>query len=364
MTAAGPRVLLLTPDYPPVRGGIQYLLGGIVRHATRVRFRVVTFGDRAEVVDDERGVRTRRVPTRGPRPAAIGRLNAAGLAEIRAWRPDVVVSGHIVTAPAARLGGIPFVQYLYADEMAQRPRLAAFAVRNAAANIVLGRYGTELARRAGAPPARIHAIPPGLDLPAAPSTAPHERAPLIVNVARLEERYKGFEVLVRALPLIRSRVLGATMTLVGDGRLRPALESLAHANGCGDALTCVGGVGDAERDALLAAATVFAMPSRVPRGGGGEGFGIVYLEAGAHGTPVVAGNVGGARDAVVDGETGLLVAPEDHVAVAEAICGLLLDRDGATRLGAGGRKEAERCAWPVIVRRVEDVLIGVAGSGR
>ena len=210
---------------------------------------------------------------------------------------------------------------------------------------------------AGAEPRRIHEVAPGIDLPAPPATTPHEREPAIVCVGRLEDRYKGFDVLVRALPLVRSRVPHATLTLVGDGPLRASLQELARSNGCEDALRCVGTVGDAQRDALLAAATVFAMPGRLPARSGGEGFGIVYLEAGAHGTPVVAGNVGGAVDAVVHGETGLLVAPEDHLAVAEAISALLLDRDLATRLGRGGRAWAERFAWAKIAPTVEDVLL-------
>lgn len=362
--SGGPRVLLLTPDYPPARGGIQYLLHGIVRHATRVRLRVVTLGDGAGTVAEDEGVRTRRVPSRGPRAGAVALLNAAALAEARAWRPDVVLSGHIVMAAAARLTAAPFVQYLYATEMAHRPRLTSFAVRHAAAAIVLGAHGRSLALAAGAEAQRVHPIPPGIDLPDRPATTPRERAPLIVSVARLEDRYKGFDVLVRALPLIRSRVPDATMTFVGDGPLRSSLEALARAGGCGEALRCAGAVSDAERDALLSAATVFAMPSRLPARSGGEGFGIVYLEAGAHGTPVVAGNVGGALDAVVDGQTGVLVDPEDHVALADAICGLLLDRERATRLGDGGREWAERFAWPLVVRKVEDVLIGVAERGR
>jgi phosphatidylinositol alpha-1,6-mannosyltransferase len=290
-------------------------------------------------------------------------LNATALVEALRWGPDVVLSGHIVVAPSARRVGAPFVQYLYANEMAYRPALTAFAVRHAAATVVLGNHGRSLATANGAPEERIHAIPPGIDLPSPPTTTPRERAPLIVNVARLEDRYKGFEVLVRALPLIRSRVPEATMTLVGDGHLRESLEAQARANGSSDALVCTGSVSDAERDRLLSEAAVFAMPSRLPARSGGEGFGIVYLEAGAHGTPVVAGDVGGALDAVVDGQTGLLVAPDDHVAVAEAISRLLLDRELATRLGGGGREWAERFAWPIVVRRIEDVLIAVAERG-
>lgn len=355
-----PRVLLVTPDYPPTRGGIQYLLHGVVRHAARVEFRVLTLGDHSGSTD-QAGTVTRRVPSRGPRSVSVALLNAAAVAEARRWRPDVLLSGHIVAAPAARLSGVPFVQYLYAKEMVHRRRLTSFAAAHAAACIVLGEHGRSLALLAGAEPGRIHAIPPGIDLPVRPLSTPLERAPLVVNVARLEDRYKGFEVLVRALPLIRGRVPDATLTLVGAGHLRSSLEALARANGCGEALRCAGAVTDAERDALLAEATVFAMPSRLPAGSGGEGFGIVYLEAGAHGTPVVAGNVGGALDAVVNGRTGILVAPEDHVEVAEAISGLLLDRELAARLGSGGREWAERFAWPTVVRKVEDLLLRVAG---
>lgn len=357
----GPRVLLVTPDYPPARGGIQYLLHGLVRHATRVRFRVLALGAVAGITD-ESGVLTRRIASRGPRHGSVALLSAAALSEIHAWRPHVVLSGHIVAAPVVQVTGVPFVQYLYAAEVAHRRRLASFAVRHAWGAIVLGEHGRALALGVGACRERVHVIAPGIDLPGPPATTPGDRTAKVVSVARLEDRYKGFEVLVRALPLIRSRVPDATLTLVGDGDLRGSLEALARANGCGRALRCVGAVTDEQRDVLLASAAVFAMPSRVPVGSGGEGFGIVYLEAGAHGTPVVAGDCGGARDAVLHGQTGVLVTPENHVEVAEAVSDLLLDRALATRLGAGGRAWAEGFAWPTVVRRVEDVLIGAAES--
>jgi phosphatidylinositol alpha-1,6-mannosyltransferase len=103
------------------------------------------------------------------------------------------------------------------------------------------------------------------------------------------------------------------------------------------------------------------MPSRLSGGGlGGEGFGIVYLEASAHGLPVVAGEAAGALDAVVPGTTGLLVDPTDHVRVADAIASLLRDRRRADALGRAGREYAARFAWPEIARRVEDVMLEVA----
>ena len=100
-----------------------------------------------------------------------------------------------------------------------------------------------------------------------------------------------------------------------------------------------------------------------PADGSAEGFGIVFLEAGAHALPVVAGRAGGTVDAVRDGETGLLVDPEDHTAVAGALIDLLADPDRARRLGEAGRRFAEQHAWPEISRRVEELLLEVAGGG-
>ncbi len=123
----------------------------------------------------------------------------------------------------------------------------------------------------------------------------------------------------------------------------------------------MGAVSEGERDAALDRAHVFAMPSRLPPGGvGGEGFGIVYLEAAAHGLPCVAGNVGGATDAVVDGETGLLVDPEDHRAVAGALVDLLLDPPRAGALGDAAATRARLFAWPVVGRRLEDLIFELA----
>jgi phosphatidylinositol alpha-1,6-mannosyltransferase len=118
-----------------------------------------------------------------------------------------------------------------------------------------------------------------------------------------------------------------------------------------------------ERDAWLERAHLFAMPSRVPGGGlGGEGFGIVYLEASWRGLPVVAGNVGGAVDAVVDGETGLLVDANDPVDVADAVTRLLVDQQLSHKLGEQGATRAREFAWPIITRRVEDLLLSLSRS--
>jgi phosphatidylinositol alpha-1,6-mannosyltransferase len=120
------------------------------------------------------------------------------------------------------------------------------------------------------------------------------------------------------------------------------------------AVEFVGAVSDHERDAWLDRAWVFTMPSRTPPGSmSGEGFGIVYIEAGAHGLPVLAGDVGGALDAVQHGETGLLVDPTDPIAVADGLLRLLTDEDLAARFGAAGRQRARALEWQSISTRVQ-----------
>ena len=366
---SSPRVLLLTPDFPPARGGIQVLLHRIAALTSRLTVRVVTRSHpQATDWDASSGLDVRRTPAvPGSRRAGLGVLNGVALAQARAFRPDAILCGHIVVGPAARApgtaDGIPVVSYLYADEGPAQARLARLAFRSSAATIAVSRYSRDLAVGLGAPSDRVAVVEPGVDLPAA-RRAQRSDEPLIVTVARLTDRYKGHDVMLEALPLIRAQVPAARWVVVGDGPLRSELEARAIELGVIDAVHFVGAVSDAERDAWLDRARVFVMPSRLPpSGAGGEGFGIVYLEAGAHGLPVVAGAVAGALDAIVDDETGLLVdEPDRPEAVAGAVAGLLLDPERATRLGEAGALRAAEFSWPRMVSRVEDVVLGVLAS--
>ena len=330
-------VLLATPDFPPAPGGIQLLAHRLATHLPDCRVRVVT-------LPDGRSGRLHNAA-----------LNADVIREGLRRTPDVVLAAHIVASPAAlalsRLRGVPYVQYLHAREVPNRPRLARRAVAGAAAVVAVSRYTRDLALDVGADPGQVRIVPPGVDLPADPRRAPDAR-PTIVSVARMDDAYKGQDVLLEALPLIAERVPDVHLVLIGDCRLLARLEERA----AGLPVTFTGAVDDAERDAWLGRAHVFAMPSREPEGGAGEGFGIVFLEAAARGLPAVGCSVGGALDAVADGETGLLVDPGDPRAVAAALTSLLLDRALAERLGRAGAERARDYAWPAIAGRVADVL--------
>jgi len=369
-----PRVLVITPDFPPALGGIQTLVHRIVAHSERLATRVLALpSPGAARFDAEGAIDVRRSPkSGGDRRADVAALNAFAVKEALRFRPEVVLSAHIVTAPAARMvgwaSGSRTIQYLYADELRGRPKLARFAVSHADAVAAISGYTRELALEAGADPAKVHRILCGVDGLGGARAATDGRcvnAPTIITVARLNSPYKGHDVVMRALPLILGRVPDARWLIVGDGRLRRTLEAQATLLGVAEHVSFEGSVSDERRDELLASAHVFVMPSRLPASGvGGEGFGIVYLEAGTHHLPVVAGNVAGALDAVVDGETGVLVDPTDHVAVADAIADLLLDPDRARRLGDGGARRAAELSWPNVARQVEELVLGLVAGRR
>jgi phosphatidylinositol alpha-1,6-mannosyltransferase len=187
--------------------------------------------------------------------------------------------------------------------------------------------------------------------------------PLVVCVSRLVPR-KGQDVLIRAMPAIRSRVPDAALLIVGGGPYERTLRGLAAEHG-DDSVVFGGLAGDAHLPRYYAAGDVFAMPCRTRLGGlEVEGWGNVFIEAAACGKPVVVGDSGGAREALVDGETGLLVDGRRSEAVADAVASLLADPDRARAMGRAGRARVLRDhAWPAIAERLAGWLRSAAAGG-
>jgi phosphatidyl-myo-inositol dimannoside synthase len=364
-----PRLLVVSPDFPPAPGGIQVVAHRLATDIGAFDTEIVApASPGGALFDSASSLRVHRVHggsrLRGGENAL---LNAGALAHALRFRPHATLSMHIVASPAAaairRAIGARTVQYFHAEEIGAKPRLAAFAARQADASIAVSDYTAGLVAATGASIGRVTVIPNGTDIPGDGASLPSER-PTIVTIARIEERYKGHDTMVRALVLVLAKVPDAQWVVIGDGSLRPGIEQLARSYGVAESVRFLGAVSDAQRDEWLARATLLAMPSRLPAGDfAGEGFGIVYLEAAAYGKPVVAGNVGGALDAVLDGETGLLVDPLDPLAVAEAIVRLLRDGQLARRLGDAGRARAAQLTWPRVAARVERLLLGVIDGG-
>jgi phosphatidylinositol alpha-1,6-mannosyltransferase len=177
--------------------------------------------------------------------------------------------------------------------------------------------------------------------------------PVIVCVSRLVPR-KGQDLLIQALPLVRRELPDAALLLVGRGPYHDRLLELAREHG----VVLTGGVPHDELPAHYAAGDVFAMPCRTRRlGMDVEGLGIVYLEASAVGLPVLAGNSGGAPDAVRHGETGYVVDGRSVPGVAARLLELLRDDALRSRLGAAGRAWVERdWTWTGAADRLGELL--------
>jgi phosphatidylinositol alpha-1,6-mannosyltransferase len=184
------------------------------------------------------------------------------------------------------------------------------------------------------------------------------KRPLLAGIGRLEPR-KGFDKVIGALPELAQRFPDVTLAIGGDGPDRVRLEALAQDKGVGDRVVLLGRVDDAMRGALLASADLFVMPTRRARRSV-EGYGIVYAEAAWYGVPSVAGAEGGGAEAVVDGETGCVVAGDDEAAVLRGIERLLADDTLRRRMGETAQRRVRQLGtWAA---RIDDYLAALAAA--
>jgi phosphatidylinositol alpha-1,6-mannosyltransferase len=183
--------------------------------------------------------------------------------------------------------------------------------------------------------------------------------PTVVCVSRLVPR-KGQDMLIKALPELRKQLPDVVLLLVGGGPYRKHLTELVDGLGVGGNVVITGSVPWQELPAHYNAGDVFAMPART-RGKGldVEALGIVYLEASATGLPVVAGNSGGAPEAVLDEVTGHVVDGRDVAQLRETLAALLADPVRARRMGQAGREwVSENWRWDVMAERLSGLLAG------
>lgn len=171
-------------------------------------------------------------------------------------------------------------------------------------------------------------------------------APIVITVARLVP-HKGQDTGIRALAALREEFPNLRYILVGEGADEARLRNLAAELDVMDRVGFAGAMRDDELPEAYATSTIYLGASRLDRSINVEGFGISFLEAAAAGLPVVAGDSGGVRSAVRDGETGLVVNPEDVGAVAGAIATLLRNDEMRAMMGAAGRAAVQtHYNWP------------------
>jgi phosphatidylinositol alpha-1,6-mannosyltransferase len=224
-------------------------------------------------------------------------------------------------------------------------------IEHAAGLVAVSDYTTSLLVRFGADPSRVcKVLPPVLSAKVAPAGEAERTGTrlglkaeqrVILAAGRLERR-KGQDVLIRCMPRILAGAPDAVLVIAGSGPVSDELLELARTHGISDKVILTGHVSDAELSALYDLCVVFAMPHRELPNGDTEGCPTVFLEAGAHGKPVVGGQAGGASDAILDGHTGIIVDGGKTDEVAAAILRLLGDPGLARRLGESGRERVLR----------------------
>jgi phosphatidylinositol alpha-1,6-mannosyltransferase len=359
-------------------GGIQNYLWELWRRLPAERVTVLTtpqVGDREfDAAQPFRVVRARE-PVLLPVPSLARRIRALA---------GEVGAGLVVLDPALPVGALgpaldrPYAVVVHGAEVSIPARLPVTAplmrrvLRGAALVVAAGEYVRGEAQRAAGRSLNAVVIPPGVDIGRfRPLDAPAReavrmrhglppQAPLVVGMSRLVPR-KGFDVLIAAAALLARDHPDLVVAIAGGGRDEARLARLAEASGA--PVRFLGRVSDADLPGLLACADVFAAPTRRRWGGlEQEGFGIVFVEAAACGVPQVAGDSGGAAEAVAHGETGLVVRePNDPWPVADALAALL--RDGgaaAARMGVAARQRAvERFDYDRLAAELDRALAAV-----
>ncbi|MER7737610.1 glycosyltransferase family 4 protein [Streptomyces sp. NPDC096538] len=378
------KTLIVTNDFPPRPGGIQAFLHNmalrldperLVVYAstwkrTREGVEATAAFDAEQPFTVVRDRTTMLLPTPAATRRAVGLLREHGCTSV--WFGAAAPLGLMAQA-LRRAGAERIVATTHGHEAgwAQLPAARQLLRRIGESTdtiTYLGEYTRSRVAGALTPEAaaRMVQLPPGVDEktfhPGSGGDEVRARLglagrPVVVCVSRLVPR-KGQDTLIRAMPAILAAEPDAVLLIVGGGPYEKDLRRLAADTGVAASVRFTGSVPWSELPAHYGAGDVFAMPCRTRRGGlDVEGLGIVYLEASATGLPVVAGDSGGAPDAVLDGETGWVVRGGSAEETAERVIALLADEELRRGMGRRGREWVEeKWRWDLLADHLKALL--------
>jgi phosphatidyl-myo-inositol dimannoside synthase len=370
------KVLAITNDFPPKVGGINYYVAHLLSRFPRGEVTVFA-SDWPGALEHDSGFPHRVVRWASRSMYPTGGVLDAVLELIEEDRPDIVLFGAAV--PLGMLGraiekrtGVPYAAFTHGVEVwaGQVPVTRGLLGRvGKHARLMTGpsRWTVDLLRTLVDAGPRIEVLPAGVDVenfhPEVSDATVRDRhglddEPVICCVSRLTLR-KGQDQVIRAMPGILAEEPDAQFLVVGGGPDHERLQGLARRKRVEPRVTFAGEVSYRELPAYFRAGQVFAMPCRTRKLGlEVEALGAVFLQAAAVGRPSVAGDSGGAPEAVLDGETGLVVVGTDADAVGEAILRLLGDPEGAAKMGARGAEWVRReLTWDALSSRLRGLLL-------
>lgn len=295
--------------------------------------------------------------------------------DLRALRPRILHAhfgrGGALALPIARALGIPLVVTFHGADATKEThyrrhlvppiyarRLAALQ-REAALFVCVSGFVRDRLLERGFPPDKLEVIHQGVEIGGEPPAPPDADDPYVLFVGRFVEK-KGVPSLIEAMRLLAGRGVVARLVLIGDGPLAGALREQARGL---SGVSFRGWLPNDEVRRAMRSAAALCVPSMTARDGDSEGLPTVIFEAMAEGVPVVGSDHAGIPEAIAHGRTGFVVPAGDPPALAEALAGLIADRDLRRRLGAAARADAAvRFSALGQSRRLETALLRVAGD--
>ena len=373
-----PRYLVLTELFLPTKGGTAVWFDEVYRRLGDKSTHIITARVPGDAEHDREHPNTvHRVPMQDStwlRPASLPRyLNPlfTALRLVVQHRFDAVHAGRVlpeglVAWLVAHLIRRPVVIYAHGEEITtwsrspRRRRAMRFAYRHADCVIANSEFTRDQLLNLGVDPKRIAIIHPGVDLERfrpgyetadlRQAIGLQEHQKLILSVGRLSRR-KGFDQVIAALPALIDSGIDVHYAVVGIGEDREYLGLHALKHGVAERVHFLGHVEPADLPRWYQAADVFAMPNRAVNSDT-EGFGMVYIEAAACGTPSIAGCAGGTGSAVLDGHTGLRVDGNHLDGVRNALQRILGDARLASHLSEAAIERARNeFSWEQVAER-------------
>ena len=363
-------ILFATQNFLPAIGGTQLYVTGLADalaargHAIEVYCDAASRGAAAEI-DNARNYAIRRFggfrPLLRRRKAhAVAQRIAAG--DVAALITDTWKS--LEYFPAQSLSKVRVLCLAHGSEFLAPPgsgkeRRMIASLANADIVAANSQFTGDLVKPFLRGKTGVKVIWPGVDPPKGASRnftrKEQDAEPRLLTIARLEPR-KGIDTVLRALPALAQQFPRISYDVIGKGEDHQRLLLLANDMKLGSRVRFHGYISEQQKAELLARADILLLPNR-REPGSVEGFGIVFLEAAAFGTPSIAGADGGTADAVLDGQAGLIVDGADEVAVRDAITRLLVDRETRRAMGeAAHRRFWNEFAWDAAIVRFEDAL--------
>lgn len=379
------RTFLLSDEFPPIQTGSARVLGEIARRYPRAELLVSTGQHHDALETDGRfaGVTIDRLPLRARSLRHLAGLllwarRVASLARRHGprfvWCDSIRPSAYPARWARERVGVRYGVLVHGGDVLKELHRVHHNPLSRRTARALLGSAGAVVAnsqwtreraqtvlRELGLDPLadHVHVIPwgtdpahfrPGIETREVRARYGLEGAAWVLTVGRLE-RYKGIDTGLRAVARLRQEGLDVRYAVVGAGRKREMFKRMAGELAIADAVRFVGPVSEADLPAVYNVGSVYLGASRRADGKRVEGFGMALVEASSSGLPVIAGRTGGLAETVSDGETGVVVAPDDLDAVTGALRRILTDDLLARRLGQAGRRAVETTYnWDRVIR--------------